>query len=66
MLSLFSVKRSGVCLLLLEAWLPAVRPISDSDTTNMQIRMLTQGLGMYSVKRLLMNAQYLQLTPGIE
>ncbi len=38
--------------------LPAVRPISDSDTANMQIRTLTQGLGMYSVERLLMN------TPG--
>ncbi len=35
----------------------AVRPISDSDTTNMQIRTLTRGLGMYSVKRLLMNTQ---------
>ncbi len=35
----------------------AVRPISDSDTSNMQIRTLTQGLGKYSVKRLLMNTQ---------
>ncbi len=35
----------------------AVRPISDSDTANMQIRTLTQGLGMYSVKRLLMKTQ---------
>ncbi len=37
--------------------LPAVPPISDSDTANMQIRTLTRGLGMYSVKRLLMNTQ---------
>ncbi len=37
--------------------LPAVPPISDSDTANMQIRALTRGLGMYSVKRLLMNTQ---------
>ncbi len=35
----------------------AVCPISDSDTANMQMRTLTQGLGMYSVKRLLMNTQ---------
>ncbi len=35
----------------------AVRPISDSGTANMQIRTLTQGLGMYNVKRLLMNTQ---------
>ncbi len=27
------------------------------DTANIQIRTLTQGLGMYSVKRLLMNTQ---------
>ncbi len=29
----------------------------DSDTANMQIRTLTRGLGMYSVKRPLMNTQ---------
>ncbi len=37
--------------------LPAVCPISDSDTANMQIKTLTRSLGMYSVKRLSMNTQ---------
>ncbi len=37
--------------------LPAVRPISDGDTANMQIRTLTRGLEMYCVKCLLMNTQ---------
>jgi len=27
-----------------------LRPINDTDTSNMQIRMFTQGLGFYSVK----------------
>ncbi len=37
--------------------LASVRPISDSDTANMQIRMLARGSGMYSVNRLLMDTR---------
>jgi len=34
-----------------------VHPINDTDPANMQIRKLTQGLGMYDVKCQLMNTQ---------
>ncbi len=34
--------------------LPAVRPISDSDTAKYANKNVTPGLGMYSVKRLFM------------
>lgn len=30
---------------------------SDTDTANMQMKTLTQGLGMYRIKRQLMNTQ---------
>jgi len=42
------------CVNLIRAY--SVRPISDTDTANMQIRTLTKHLGMYSVKCPLMDA----------
>jgi len=40
-----------------------VRLISDTDTADMQIRTLTLGLGMYSLKLQQINIQDLLLTP---
>lgn len=34
-----------------------VRPGSDTDTANVQIRLLTQGLGIYSMKQQRMNTE---------
>jgi len=35
----------------------SLRPISDTDTSNMLIRMLTQGLWIYNVKHQFINPQ---------
>lgn len=35
----------------------SISHVNDTNTSNIQIRMLTQGLGTYSVKRQLMNTQ---------